>query len=388
MVARRGQNSRKDPLDTVMAVLVILVLIATFASLNGYALPAWGILLVLFAILYAVAPRRKFPTAEAASAGIDLSGKVVMVTGPTSGIGVETARVCALRGAHVLMAARSMKKLEETKKYIEEDLAQKHGMKAKLTLLECDLDDLESVRKCLVTFKALSLPLHILINNAGIMALPEREATAQGLEKQVGVCHVAHFLLTRGLLPYLEKSSTSSSPSRVVCVSSMANIMMDADFLDHARLETTPYDQWAAYGNSKTCNLLHAQELHKRYFNCGDTPGVAAFSLHPGGIHTGLQGHVDWWTMLKWRVVTPLFFKSIAQGAATSIYCATKPGLEEHSGKYFDNCKPTDTVIKTEAKMNCDDPAKKLWELTEGVLAELNFKESEPLVSKIMGPRS
>eukprot|EP00746_Dinoflagellata_sp_MGD_P149997 gnl/MRDRNA2_/MRDRNA2_81956_c0_seq1.p1 gnl/MRDRNA2_/MRDRNA2_81956_c0~~gnl/MRDRNA2_/MRDRNA2_81956_c0_seq1.p1 ORF type:complete len:378 (-),score=74.34 gnl/MRDRNA2_/MRDRNA2_81956_c0_seq1:19-1152(-) len=371
--AGRGQNSRKDPLDKLMVVLLVLCLAAIFASAKGYFLEAWGTLAVLFGILYVIAPRRKFPSAESVCEGIDLNGKVVMVTGPTSGIGVETARVCALRGAHVLMAARSMNKLEETKRYIEKDLAQKHGMKANLTCVECDLNDLESVQKCVESFKAMNLPLHMLINNAGIMALPEREATAQGLEKQVGVCHVAHFLLTRSLLPYLQKSSTPSSPSRVVCLSSMAHIMADEDFLDQVRLETTPYDQWAAYGNAKVCNLLHAQELHRRYLK----HGVAAFSLHPGGIHTGLQDHVDWWTMLKWRIVTPLFFKSIAQGAATSIHCATKPGLEEHGGKYFENCKPTNAVAKVEAKMKCDDPGKKLWELTNSLLSELGFEEPQ-----------
>jgi NAD(P)-dependent dehydrogenase (short-subunit alcohol dehydrogenase family) len=352
-----------------MGILCILVLVAIYASWKGYAVYAWVSLAVLYGIMYAVAPKRKFPTAEAVSEGVDLKGKVALITGPTSGIGVETARVLALRGAHVLLAARSAKKLEETKKEIEDNIARNHGARAQVTCLECDLNDLQSVKRCAKEFESMNIPLHILINNAGIMALPTREATAQGLEKQVGVCHVGHFLLTKLLLPYLEKSTAPNEPSRVVCVSSMAVTMADSDFLQHARLETTPYDQWAAYGNAKSANLLHAQELHKRY----SKNGVMAFSLHPGGIHTGLQSHVDWWTMLKWYVVTPLFFKSVEQGAATTITCATKAGIEEHGGKWFDNCKPTETATKIEKKLECDNPGAKLWEMTEKLLEELNF---------------
>ena len=129
------------------------------------------------------------------------------------------------------------------------------------------------------------------------------------------------------------------------------------------KLETLPYDAWVAYGNAKCSNLLFAKELSNR--------GILAYSVMPGGIHTGLQTHVDWWTMLKWTIVTPFFFKSTSQGAATSLVCATTAD-KKYSGMYFDNCKPTDAVAKVEEEAGTDAAAK-LWKQTEQVLKDLGF---------------
>ena len=135
-------------------------------------------------------------------------------------------------------------------------------------------------------------------------------------------------------------------------------------FLNNPKLEVDGcYTEWSAYGNAKVSNLLFAREAHKRYGG----KGVSAYSLHPGGIHTGLQGHVDAWTMFKWRVVTPFFFKSIAQGAATSIYCATQPGIETEGGEYFDDCKANPKVGARYDETLGKDAGARLWAATEAL---------------------
>ena len=284
----------KDPLDKVVVALGVVTVGCAAAAVRGTYWPL-GAFAAVLGLGWARAPRRRFPCAQDICG--DVAGKVALVTGPTSGIGEETARVLALNGCHVVLAARSSAKLQATRQRIEVSCAE-HGKVARLTTLELDLDDLASVRACASAFLRLGLPLHILVNNAGIMALPKREDTKQGIEKQVGVCHVAHHLLTTLLFPTLEKSA----PSRVVCVSSSAHRLHDPRFLDNPKLEVDGcYTEWSAYGNAKVSNLLFAREAHKRYGG----KGVSAYSLHPGGIHTGLQGHVDAWTMFKWRGGTP-----------------------------------------------------------------------------------
>eukprot|EP00656_Telonema_subtile_P029919 TRINITY_DN32970_c0_g1_i1.p1 TRINITY_DN32970_c0_g1~~TRINITY_DN32970_c0_g1_i1.p1 ORF type:complete len:216 (-),score=57.90 TRINITY_DN32970_c0_g1_i1:110-757(-) len=215
----------------------------------------------------------------------------------------------------------------------------------------------------------MNLPLHLLVNNAGIMALPTRESTAQGLEQQVGVCHVAHFLLTKTLLPAIQAARDGSYRPRVVCLSSVAYKRHGGvNWVAHPKLETEPYREWTAYGNAKLGNLLMARELDRKY----SSEGVDAFSVMPGGIHTGLQGHVDIWTKLKWLVVTPFFFKSVSQGAATTLLCATSPTVQAHGGQYFDNCAVT-TVVATLEKELGSGVGGRCWDATERLLAELGF---------------
>lgn len=190
--------------------------------------------------------------------GVDLSGKVAIVTGTTSGIGVETALALAARGAHVILAARNRARLAESRKSIAERLAEM-GVQAQLTELLLDLADLESVAEFVRRFKALKLPLHILVNNAGVMALPPSK-TKQGFEMQVGVNHLGHFALFSGLLDVLK----TSAPSRVVALSSSAIRLADRKFLDHPKLDTVPYYPWGAYGNSKMSNFFFAREANRR----------------------------------------------------------------------------------------------------------------------------
>lgn len=234
------------------------------------------------------APSRSYPTATKVLEGKDLKNKVAIVTGPTSGIGVETAKALAQAGAQVILIGRSEAKLKAT----EHQLLESVGETTKISTLVCDLNDLDSVQACAKKFLSLNLPLHILVNNAGIMALPSRNVTANGLEQQLGVCHVAHFYLTNLLLPALERGGDPEDPARVVCLSSSAFKRHDiTKCLQSESLDTKPYKAWTAYGNAKASNLLFANELHRRYYA---SEHIATFSVMPGGIFTGLQGHISW----------------------------------------------------------------------------------------------
>ena len=349
-----------DFLDAVTGAVAATIGAAGYASYKGHTVPALATLAALFSAAYVSAPRRKYPTAAAVCPD-DVAGKVALVTGATSGIGIDTAGALYQKGAKVYIAARNPKKLEAAVETIKASYDSK--TKGELHILVCDLGDLVSVKECVEKFLKTNGKLDILINNAGIMALPERTPTKQGLESQVGVCHVGHFLLTTKLMP------TFTKDTRVVCLTSSGHRLHKMnEMLEQADkgkpLETVPYDSWVAYGNAKCSNLLFAKGLHQR--------GIClAYSVMPGGIHTGLQTHVDWWTMFKWTIVTPFFFKSTEQGAATSIVCATTAD-PKHSGQYYDNCKPTEAVAKIDEEVG-EDAAEKLWKQTEDVLKRLGF---------------
>lgn len=221
----------------------------------------------------------------------------------------------------------------------------------KVEFMQLDLMSLESVRKFAEEFKARGLPLHSLINNAGIMALPERTPTKEGFEAQIGVNHLAHHLLTNLLLDKLRESS----PSRVVCLASRAHEQGVINF-DDLNSEKS-YSAIAAYGQSKLANVLFAKELDRRMKAEGAK--VTAYAVHPGVIQTELTRYS---TLAKifFFLGTP-FLKSIPQGAATTVYCAIQPGLEEKSGSYFADC---DVAQETALARNMDDAAR-LWELSD-----------------------
>jgi NAD(P)-dependent dehydrogenase (short-subunit alcohol dehydrogenase family) len=266
-------------------------------------------------------------TAEEISQGIDLKGKVAIVTGASSGLGVETSRVLALRGAHVILAVRDTKKaepfLEQIKKSTNND---------KVEIIRLDLGSFDSVREFAKQFLSKNLPLNILINNAGIMAVPLN--MIEGYESQLATNHFGHWLLTTLLLPAL----IQGKPSRVVSVSSCAHKRLGVNF-DDINFEKQGYDKWKAYAQSKTANVLFALEFDKRYRD----KGVSAFALHPGGIMTGLQSSLSKEEMLAmgWFDKDGKIndrFKTIEQGAATSIYAATSPELEGKGGLYLEDC--------------------------------------------------
>ncbi len=296
-------------------------------------------------------------TAEDALGTTTLAGKVAIVTGANSGIGTETARVLARGGAHVFLACRSLETAEATAQALRASLPAGAG---KVDVLALDLADLASVRAGAAEFLATGLPLHILVNNAGVMATPLAK-TAQGYELQAGTNHVGHFLFTKLLLPRLE----ASAPARIVNVSSglhtrgkaarlLETLERDPGF---AQRKYVPFD---AYGDSKLANVLFTHQLSKLL-----PKSVEAFSLHPGVIPTNLTRSMGF-SGAVFRVVAKPFMKSVPQGAATSVYAATAPDLAGKSGSYLADC----AIAKPSPEGRDDAIAAKLWEVSERLVGD------------------
>jgi len=298
--------------------------------------------------------------------GINLSGKVTIVTGASSGLGVESARVLALRGAHVVVAVRDVKKGEET---VQNLVSQSEGKlnSNQFEVSALDLGSFQSVKDFASRFLASGRPLNILLNNAGIMATPTLQLV-EGYESQFATNHLGHFLLTVLLAPALVKGA----PSRVVSVSSVAHKRSNVH-LDDINFSNRPYEKWSSYGQSKTANILFAIELNKRLAS----KGVQAFSLHPGGIMTGLQVNVskDEMRAMGWIDENGNLnsrFKTIPQGAATSLYAATSPDLDGKGGVYLEDNQishidPKDPKVFGGWSDHAKDEqaAARLWEISE-----------------------
>jgi NAD(P)-dependent dehydrogenase (short-subunit alcohol dehydrogenase family) len=250
----------------------------------------------------------------------DLSGATIVVTGANSGIGLKATRAFARRGAHVVMACRSERRGRDARDEIRIDLPS-----ASLSVHECDLADLDSVREFAAEFSRTYSSLHVLCNNAGVMAIPRRE-TAQGFETQFGVNHLGHFALA-GLL--LDDLVETGGETRVVTQSSGVHEYGEIDFDDLQSEER--YDEWKAYAQSKLANLLFAYEIDRRTRAAGlDVKSVAC---HPGYAATDLQRRgpeLTGSTLRLWamRVANALFAQSAAQGAFPMLYAATASEIE------------------------------------------------------------
>jgi NAD(P)-dependent dehydrogenase (short-subunit alcohol dehydrogenase family) len=268
-----------------------------------------------------------FSTAEDVIRGADLTGKIAIVTGGYSGLGRETVRVLGKAGARVFVPARDVARATAA-------LAGVSGAE----ILPMDLADPASIDGFSEQFLGRGLKLHILVNSAGIMALPELVRDARGHELQFATNHLGHFLLTRRLWPALVKAQGA----RVVSVSSKAHRFSPVVFedIDFAR---RPYDPWAGYGQSKTANILFAVELDDR----GKADGIRGFALHPGGIvETGLAKHLPEGLLQTMGVqdaqgqsiIDPARdLKTVQQGAATQVWCATSGQLDGLGGVYCEN---------------------------------------------------
>ncbi|KAF3033417.1 hypothetical protein E8E12_001828 [Didymella heteroderae] len=261
------------------------------------------------------------------------SDKTILITGCSSGIGIETARALADTGATLYLTARDLNKAKTALGSILDS--------SKVHLLELDLNSLASVRSCAAAFLASSRTLNILITNAGIMAVPEGR-TADGFETQFGTNHLAHFLLIQLLLPTLQKSTSATFHSRVVILASSAHRHGGINF-SNLSLEGE-YHPWVAYGQSKTANLYTASELERRYGN----KGVHAWSVHPGLIMTGLVKHVSNEMLESWGKSPDVgkVMKSVEQGAATTVWAAVAKDLEGQGGKYLEDCQVAKPVQK------------------------------------------
>lgn len=266
-------------------------------------------------------------TAAEVMTGIDLSGKTAIVTGGYSGLGRETARVFRDAGAHVIVPVRDMSRAKAALEGIE-------GVE----LMPMDLLDPTSIDTFAETFLATGRPLHLLVDNAGIMALPTLERDARGHELQFATNHLGHFRLAARLWPAL----VQTKGARVISVSSMGHRFSPVVFddIDYAR---RPYDPWSAYGQSKTANILFAVALDER----GAAHGVRAFAVHPGGIvGTNLARHLPADAFKDIGVMDaagkPIIdpsrgLKTVEQGAATQVWCATSPRLDGMGGVYCEN---------------------------------------------------
>lgn len=275
----------------------------------------------------------------------ELDGRTFLLTGTSTGIGRETVRELARRGATVFMTARSR---ERAQPVIEQITAEVAG--ARLRFLALDLGELESVRACAAAFLDTGEPLHVLVNNAGVAG--RRGLTSSGFELAFGTNHVGHFLLTSLLLDRLRESA----PARIVGVSSVAHYDARGIDFDAVRRSTRSFTGMPEYAVSKLANLLHVQELARRLHGSG----VTTYALHPGVVASDIWRRVPWPVrpLMKRRML------STEDGARTSLYCATAPELARESGRYYDDCRARDpSQVATPAL------ARELWERTEAWLA-------------------
>ena len=302
-------------------------------------------------------------TADDVLAGVDLRGTRIVVTGASAGLGVETTRALAACGASVTMAVRDL-----TKGAVAMEEIQAAVPDADLELRPVDLADLSSVRTFADGFLEDHDRLDVLIANAGLMACPYG-TTVDGFELQWGTNHLGHFLLITRLLPALLAAGADGG-ARVVLLSSAGHRFSDIDLTDPG-FEHTEYDPWFSYGRAKTANILTAVGLDQRYRD----RGVRAFAVHPGGIHTELGRHLtdEALKALMDRMPpgdkTP--WKTIPQGAATSVYAATSPDLDGQGGVYLEDCHvgtPTDDPLaRSGVRAYALDPASAdaLWTYSE-----------------------
>lgn len=256
-----------------------------------------------------------------------LQDKVILITGCSSGLGVETARALAATGATLYLTARDLSKAMTSLG----DLAQSE----QIHLLQLDLNSLANVRAFVTEFNSKSSKLHILIANAGVMMTPEGY-TEDNFETQIGINHLAHFLLFNLLKPTLLASATPDFNSRVIILSSIAHRSAEVN-LDDLNNSNAKYDPWIAYAQSKTANLWTANQIDRLYGSLG----LHAWSVQPGPSGTGLYRHMSQKDiqMSQSDPTIAKIFKTAEQGAATSVWAAISPALEGQGGKYLENCQ-------------------------------------------------
>ncbi len=268
--------------------------------------------------------------------GISLHGKRALITGGAAGLGYETARALAIAGAEVIIASRDEAKVQAA----VESLREKTGSQA-IHGMHLDLASLASVRQFAEVFLRQYRALHMLINNAGVMACPLMR-TADNFEMQFGTNHLGHFLLVGLLLPALKVGK----PSRVICVSSGGHKYSPVIF-DDMNFEKNEYDKWVAYGQSKTANALHALGVDRRYRD----QGIRSFAVHPGVIFTDLARHLTEEDFKAFESKGDkegkrgkLVVKTVEQGAATIVWAATAEFLRRKGGLYLEDCHVAEEV--------------------------------------------
>src|SRR5580704_2703783 len=312
-------------------------------------------------------------TTDDVLSGIDLHGKRMIITGVSAGLGVETARALAAHGAQVTGAARDLEKGEAATAQLRKDAAANGGS---FKLVALDLASLKSVRACADALVADGRPFDVVIANAGVMRTPFGQ-TADGFETQFGTNHLGHFVLVNRI------ASLIVPGGRLVNVASSGHRYSDVD-LDDPNFERTPYDPIVAYGRSKTANILFAVEFDRRH----RSRGVRATALHPGGIRTELDSHMQTGELqetvdrinaeLTAEGRSPFRFKTIPQGAATSVWAAFVALAEEVGGRYCEDCQVSPVTeglispVSPGVRPYALDPkhAKALWAKSEEMVGE------------------
>jgi len=311
-------------------------------------------------------------TTEEVLSGVRLHGKRILVTGVSAGLGVETARALAAHGAQVVGAARDLAKAEAATAQVRKDAAAGGGS---FELVALDLGNLKSVRACADALAAKGEPFDAVIANAGVMATPFCN-TVDGFEMQFGTNHLGHFVLVNRIAPLIRDGG------RLINLSSAGHRYAPVD-LDDPNFERTPYDPMVAYGRSKTANILFAVGFDKRHRR----RGVRAAAVHPGGIQTELGRYMGTESLKKLveqinqRLAAagkgPFQFKSIPQGAATSVWAGVVAPAEEIGGKYCENCHvaqlvPDDVNFSEGVRGYALDPdkAEALWKKSEELVGE------------------
>ena len=302
--------------------------------------------------------------------GVDLSGKRILVTGVSAGLGVETARTLAAHGAQVVGAARDLNKAKTATEQVRAQAANGGG----LELVELDLASLASVRACADALISAGNPFDLVIANAGVMACP-KSYTSDGFETQFGTNHLGHFVLVNRIVSLLK------SGARLVNLSSAGHRFSDVN-LDDPNFEHTPYTEFGAYGRSKTANILFAVEFDRRH----KANGVRATAVHPGGIQTELARHlspeaikqlIDGINAANLAADAPVFsWKTIPQGAATSVWSGIVASADEVGGRYCEDCHVAELAegddIRGGVRAYALDPdhAQALWAKSEEMVGE------------------
>jgi NAD(P)-dependent dehydrogenase (short-subunit alcohol dehydrogenase family) len=301
--------------------------------------------------------------------GINLSGKRVLVTGVSAGLGVETARALASHGAEVVGAARDLSKAQNATQQVRAQAA----LGGSLSVIQLDLASLESVRRCADGLLTAGKPFDLIIANAGVMACP-KGTTADGFEMQFGTNHLGHFVLVNRIASLLK------SGARLVNLSSAGHRFADVD-LEDPNFEHSQYAEFVAYGRSKTANVLFAVEFDRRH----KARGVRATAVHPGAIETELGRHMT--AEVRDNLIAninasqpkgapPFSWKSIPQGAATSVWAACVADAEAVGGRYCEDCHVAEIVstpgIRGGVQPYALDPkrAQALWQKSEQLVGE------------------
>jgi NAD(P)-dependent dehydrogenase (short-subunit alcohol dehydrogenase family) len=314
-------------------------------------------------------------TTDEVLSGVDLRGKRILVTGVSAGLGIETARALVAHGAHVVGAARDLDKAKRATAQIEKGAKANGG---KIELIELDLASLKSVRACADALLKKGELFDVIIANAGVMAAPFGH-TADGFETQFGTNHLGHFVLVNRIARLIKDGG------RLVNLSSSGHRFSNVDIGD-PNFERNPYDPWAAYGRSKTANILFAVGFDKRH----RSRGVRAAAVHPGGIQSELGRHLPGNEIQnlinqinQQRAADgegPFEWKTIAQGAATSVWAAVVAPADEIGGRYCEDCHVSPIVPNDASVMSLSEGVREY--ALDADAAEALWKKSEELVGE------